>query len=165
MGEVVRGAADRSAPARLRSIRALARVLDDAFAIPGTRWRFGLDAVMDLVPGVGDVAGVAISGYLMLQAARLGASRWTLARMAGNVAVDALAGALPGIGVIFDGAWKANRRNVRLLEAQLESPERTARASRRWLLLLALGLLALVAAVGALAVWITYAAIRALGAG
>jgi hypothetical protein len=150
-------------PDRLRSIRALARVLDDAVGIPGTRWRFGLDAVMDLIPGVGDLAGVAVSGYLMLQAARLGASRWTLARMAGNVAVDALAGALPGIGVIFDGAWKANRRNVRLLEAQLESPERTDRASRLWLLLLVAALLLLVAGVGLLAVWIAYAALRALG--
>jgi hypothetical protein len=149
-------------PAQLRSIRALARVLDDAVGIPGTRWRFGLDAVMDLIPGVGDLAGVAISGYLLLQAARLGASRWTLARMAGNVAVDALAGALPGIGVIFDGVWKANRRNVRLLEAQLESPERTARASRGWLLLLSAGLLVLVAVVGVLALWIAYAALRAL---
>jgi hypothetical protein len=148
---------------QLRSIRALARVLDDAVGIPGTRWRFGLDAVMDLIPGVGDVAGVAISGYLLLQAARLGASRWTLARMAGNIAVDALVGALPGIGVIFDGAWKANRRNVRLLEAQLESPERTARVSRRWLLLVVVGLLALVAVAGALAVWIAYAVLRALG--
>jgi hypothetical protein len=151
-------------PPQLRSIRALARVLDDAVGIPGTRWRFGLDAVMDLIPGVGDVAGVAVSGYLMIQAARVGASRWTLARMAGNVAVDALAGALPGVGVILDGAWKANRRNVRLLEAQLESPERTARVSRLWLLLLVAGLLVLVALVGVLAVWIVYAVLRALGA-
>jgi hypothetical protein len=147
----------------LRSVRALARVLDDAVAIPGTRWRFGLDAVMDLVPGLGDLAGVAVSGYLLLQAAQLGASRWTLARMAGNVAVDAIVGALPGIGVIFDGMWKANRRNVRLLEAQLEFPEGTDRASRGWLLLLAVGLLALVAVVGAVALWVAYVVLRALG--
>ena len=146
-------------------MRALARLLDDAVGIPGTRWRFGLDAVMDVVPGLGDLAGVAASGYLLLQAARLGASRWTLARMAGNIAVDALVGALPGIGVIFDGMWKANRRNVKLLEAQLESPERTSRASRGWLLLLAVGLLVLVAGVGALALWMAYAVLRALGFG
>jgi hypothetical protein len=147
----------------VRSLRALARLLDESIRVPGTRWRFGLDAVMDLVPGLGDVAGVAVSGWLLLQAARLGASRWTLARMAGNVAVDALAGALPGIGVVFDGMWKANSRNIRLLEAQLESPERTSRASRGWLLLLAVGLLLLVAAVGAVALWIAYLVLRALG--
>ncbi len=122
---------------QLARVRTLAHWLDDGIAIPGTRMRFGVDAILDVVPFAGDLAGVALSGWIMLQAARMGASRATLLRMGWNVAIDALAGAVPGIGVFFDAAWKANLRNVALLERQTLDPTGTRRASRRLLLALA----------------------------
>ena len=134
----------------LARVRTLAHWLDDGIRIPGTRIRFGADAILDVVPFAGDVAGVAFSGWIMLQAARMGASRATLLRMGWNIAIDAVAGAVPGIGVIFDAGWKANLRNVALLERQALRPVETGRASRRFLLAQALGGVLLLAAAGVL---------------
>jgi hypothetical protein len=103
----------------IRSLRALARLMDDQFEIPGTRWRVGLDGLIGLVPGVGDVVSAAISLWILNQARRLGASRWTLARMGWNVLVDAGVGAIPLVGDAFDVVWKSNRRNLALLEKHL----------------------------------------------
>ena len=97
--------------------------------IPGTRWSVGLDALIGLVPFLGDLVGVPLSTYIVAEAARLGASRGVLARMVLNVAVEGLAGLVPLAGDVFDAAWKANQRNVRLLGAWLDQPRRAERSS------------------------------------
>ena len=130
-------------------MRDLARVLDEAIRIPGTNIRIGLDALLGLLPGGGDVAGGLFSGLIILQAARSGAPAPVLGRMLANVAIDVVLGAIPIIGDVFDVAWRANTRNVRLLESWRERPATTKRAST-----LAVGgiLLALLVLIG-LAVW------------
>ena len=128
----------------LRRASALAALLDDAIRIPGTNIRFGLDPVIGLVPGLGDLLGGAASAYIILEAARAGASASILVRMAANVGIDTLIGALPVIGDLFDFAWKSNARNVRLLARHVDAPIETRRASTA-LLVAVLGTLALIA--------------------
>jgi hypothetical protein len=95
------------------------------------------------VPFLGDLAGVLVSSYIVGEAAKMGASRSVLARMAFNIALEGLAGLVPFAGDVFDAAWKANQRNVRLLDAWIERPARAERTSRLFLAGLALALLAL----------------------
>jgi hypothetical protein len=94
----------------------LARMLDDAFAVPGTNWRFGLDAIIGLIPGLGDLITSAFSFLIVFAAWQRGLPRVTIARMVGNIAVDTLVGAMPIIGDLFDAAWKSNKKNVALLK-------------------------------------------------
>jgi hypothetical protein len=103
--------------------------LDSSIPIPGTRFRFGLDAVIGLVPGLGDIAGLALSSYVLAEAARLGVSRSVLFRLGFNVALEAVIGSIPIIGDIFDAVWKANMRNLRLIELHHRptEPERSLR--------------------------------------
>ena len=114
---------------RLAQVRWLARMLDDNFSIPGTRIRFGWDSVLGFIPGFGDVAGTALALLIVHHAWQTGASKLTLARMLGNVATDFAVGAIPLIGDVFDFAFKANRRNARLLERHLDgaAPKRRRR--------------------------------------
>jgi hypothetical protein len=140
------------AEARARLNR-LAWLLDSSIPVPGTRFTVGLDALIGLVPVVGDFAGVLLSGYILREAAALGVSRSILARMALNVAVEGLAGMIPVAGDLFDAAFKANQRNVRLLNAFLEQPVRARRASRAWVLgvtLVLLGVFLLLLVIGVL---------------
>jgi hypothetical protein len=127
-------------------LRRLADLLDSRFRIPGTRQTFGVDAILGVVPVVGDLAGLLASAVVVARAIGLGARGWTLASMLVNVAVDATVGSVPVAGTVFDVVWKANTRNVRLLEAHLEDPAAARRAARhgtlRSLLLLALVTLA-----------------------
>jgi hypothetical protein len=104
---------------RLARIDALSRLLDTAFVIPGTNIRFGVDALIGLVPVVGDMISTAISSWLIYEAHRLGISRFALWRMVGNVAIDGTVGAIPFLGDAFDIAFRANRRNMRILQDQL----------------------------------------------
>jgi hypothetical protein len=133
-------------------LRALARLLDNAIQIPGTRYRVGLDALVGLVPVLGDVIGAIFSTFIVFQAARLGASKATLVRMVGNVALDTVVGEIPLLGDLFDAGWKANMRNLALLEAHLQRPVSTAKGSRKVLILVGGGLLLLLAGVVALGV-------------
>jgi hypothetical protein len=104
---------------RLAQVKWLASLMDDRFAVPGTPLRFGWDSVIGLFPGLGDVLTSAISLLIVHHAWQTGASRFTIARMLGNVGVDFLVGALPFLGDAFDVLWKANRKNARLLEQHL----------------------------------------------
>ena len=118
-----------AAPTSTERLRDLARLLDEAIRIPGTNIRIGLDALLGLLPGGGDVAGGLFSGLIILQAARAGAPTAILSRMLGNVLIDVIIGAIPLLGDLFDVAWRANSRNVRLLESWRERPVSTKRAS------------------------------------
>ena len=130
---------------RLSGARALAHILDDGVRIPGLGVRFGLDAVIGLVPGLGDFAGAILSGYVVLLGARLGAPKSVILRMLGNVAIDVVGGAVPVLGDLFDVGWKANLRNVALLDRWVDQPGRTQATSRRavGLTVLALAVLAM----------------------
>ncbi len=132
----------------LERLRALTRVLDDLVPVPGTRFRFGLDPVIGLVPGAGDALGAILSTYAVLVAVRLGAPAAVLLRMCGNIALDALVGTVPVLGDLFDFGWKANRRNLALLERYHLAPAAITRRSR--LLILAVLALLGVVLVGAL---------------
>lgn len=145
--------------------RRLARVLDSAVKIPGTKVRFGADAVLGLIPGLGDVAGAALAGYLVLLAQRLGAPRTVILRMLANVAIDTVGGTIPIVGDLFDVAYKSNLRNVELLERALGRDvlpgEATTPRVNRWMVAATIVGLVLLAA-GALVV--TVLAIRAIAA-
>jgi hypothetical protein len=103
--------------AALDRLDMLATVFDTAFILPGTNVRFGVESLLRLVPGIGDAIASALSCYLLYEASRLGVPRLLLARMAGNVALEALVGAVPLAGDAFDVLFRANRRNVALLRA------------------------------------------------
>ena len=101
-------------------LQRVAWLLDAAFRIPGTQQRFGFDALIGLIPGVGDALGALLSTYIIVEAARRGASVWMVTRMLGNVAVETLIGAIPLLGDLFDVVFKANMRNLALLGDTLE---------------------------------------------
>jgi hypothetical protein len=107
----------------------LAWLLDSSIPIPGTRFTIGVDALVGIIPVLGDFVGVLLSSYILKEAARLGAPKTVLVRMAVNVGIEGLVGIIPFAGDVFDAAWKANQRNVRLLNAWLDHPKKTARSS------------------------------------
>ncbi len=107
-------------PANVRArIHRLARLMDSSVRLPGG-FRIGVDGLIGLVPVVGDLAASGASFYIVAQAARAGVPTFTLVRMVLNVAVDAIVGAIPLLGDVFDVAFKANLRNVRLMDAYLD---------------------------------------------
>src|SRR3954471_13017460 len=96
----------------LTRAKVVASVLDDAIRVPGTDIRFGIDPLVGLVPGLGDLLGGAAAADIILEAARAGAAASRLTRMALSVGVDTIVGGLPIVGHLFDFAWKSNTRNV-----------------------------------------------------
>ena len=150
-----------SEPDPLGRARTMTRLLDSAIRVPGTRIRLGLDPLLGLIPGIGDLVGAALSGHLVLLAARLGAPRTVLMRMLANVAIDTVGGTVPVLGDLFDVGWKANTRNLALLEEHLGQPASAPRASRTAVIVTILGLAALAIAGGVVAVLVIGAIIRA----
>ena len=114
----------RSRAERIARLDALASLLDTAFILPGTNIRFGIDALIGLVPGIGDVITTVMSLYIVREARELGAPRHLVARMLVNVALDSVVGAVPFLGDAFDVMWRANRRNMTLLRNHLADVER-----------------------------------------
>lgn len=110
-------AADRAR--RLARIRRLAWLLDAAVRVPGTRFRFGLNSVIGLTPAAGDAAMAAVSLYIVYEAYQIGLPRTQLAKMLGNVAVETVAGSIPLLGDVFDATFKANLRNIALIDAHV----------------------------------------------
>ncbi|SHJ26178.1 protein of unknown function [Hymenobacter daecheongensis DSM 21074] len=102
---------------RLRWVERVARLMDSQFRLPGTAFRFGLDPLLGLIPVVGDLSTLAVSGALLLTMMRHGASGAVVVRMGLNILVDTLFGAIPVLGNLFDFAYKSNERNVALLRA------------------------------------------------
>jgi Domain of unknown function (DUF4112) len=102
----------------------LAHVLDDWFRVPGTSVRFGLDGIIGLVPGLGDIIGGLASSIIVIAAWVRGVPYITLVRMVVNIAIEVLLGTIPLLGDAFDIAWKANRRNYALIVRHLQQPRR-----------------------------------------
>jgi hypothetical protein len=129
----------------------LAWLLDSVFVIPGINVRFGVDAIIGLIPGLGDLAGVVLSSYIVREASRLGLPKSVLIRMVVNVAIEGVIGIIPFAGDVFDAAWKANQRNVQLLNQYLDHPTQAARASRTFVFALSVVLIVLIVTLSAAA--------------
>ena len=147
---------------RLEQLGRFAYWLDEGIRIPGTRLRIGLDPILGLVPGFGDAAGAVLAVAVLVEAGRRGASRLTLTRMAFNIALDALLGAVPLIGDVFDVVWKANLRNVALLERHVAGPTATRHADRLFVGLLSGALVTFCAALVVGSVLLTALLLRSL---
>ena len=134
----------------------LAWFLDNSIQLPGVNFRVGIDPLVGLIPVIGDTIGAIMSSYILFEAARIGASKSILLKMAFNTSVDALFGALPIVGDLFDFGWKANQRNARILRNYLDNPRETAAAHRlfAWGLVgLLIGLFIFVGLIGYLLVY------------
>jgi hypothetical protein len=145
------GPAEVDSRARLNH---LAWLLDNSIRLPGTNFRVGLEALLGFVPVIGDAAGVVLSGYIVHEAARLGVPAGILFRMVLNVAIEGVLGSVPFAGDIFDAAWKANQRNVDLLNAYLDRPEKAAAATRVYLFFLLVMMAVVVLATSVVAYWL-----------
>jgi hypothetical protein len=135
----------------LRRVRTVSRLLDNAIPIPGTRFRLGLDPILGLLPGAGDFVGAALSVYIVIEAARFGLPRKTLMQMVTNLVLDSVGGSVPILGDVFDATWKANSRNLALLEAHVATPEPAKAADRRFVVFIVLALLLLLIGIGVVA--------------
>ncbi|HEY9767365.1 MAG TPA: DUF4112 domain-containing protein [Coleofasciculaceae cyanobacterium] len=108
---------------KISKLRRISRLLDNAIAIPGTKIRFGLDPILGLLPGGGDTITGGIAAYIVVEAARMGVPREILGKMVGNIIIDSFAGTIPVVGDLFDVGWKANIKNMELLEEHLHIAE------------------------------------------
>jgi len=140
----------------LERLRLVARLFDRAFGIPGTKWRFGLDALFGLVPGLGDIAG-ALAGIYALRVARdLRAPNAIQLHMLTNIALDALVGMIPLLGDLFDFAFHAQSRNLDLLDRWVATPTRQVRRSRWGLILIPVAIVLVFATLTALGIWMLF---------
>ena len=145
---------------RMEGLRRLAQLLDNAFLVPGTTYRVGLDPIIGLIPGIGDLISPLFTIGMLLQARELGVPKVVQARMLINVAIDAVVGVVPLFGDLFDFAWKSNAKNLELLE--LHAYEERAGAPGDYLFV---GLLiALVLVIAALPLVLLASLLSALGA-
>jgi Domain of unknown function (DUF4112) len=113
-----------------RELEVLARVMDNQFEVPLLRWRFGLNAIIDLIPGIGDVATSLVALYILISAVRYRVPKITLLRMGFNIAIYFLGGAIPWAGDLFDAWWKPNIRNLKLLYRRAAVSAEEARKGR-----------------------------------
>jgi hypothetical protein len=142
----------------LKRYSLIVNVLDQLFRVPGTRWRFGLDAIFGLIPGAGDVATALVGTFGLVTAYRNGAPAAIQMRMLMNLLVDAVVGAIPLFGDVFDFAFKSHVRNERLLRGWLEKPHQTRRSSVFVLIAAIFALLATVTG----AIWLVVLSVRAI---
>lgn len=115
----------------LRRVRTVARVMDEAVRIPGTDTWVGLDPILGVIPGAGDLVSAGVSLYIVAEAAYLGVPLSTVVRMLATVALDAAVGSIPVVGSLFDAALKANERNVSRIESFVEANARGGAATAR----------------------------------
>jgi hypothetical protein len=130
----------------VQQLRTLARLWDELIRLPVIGRRIGLDALVGLLPGVGDAASAVVASWGIVVAYRLGAPASILTRMTANIALDTVIGAIPLLGDLFDIGWRAQRRNVELLERWLDSPHAVQRSSRLMLVTIVATALGVVAA-------------------
>ncbi|MEG3841856.1 DUF4112 domain-containing protein [Microcoleus sp. herbarium14] len=138
---------NKSQAASLRRLRRISHLLDNAIPIPGTKYRIGLDPILGLIPGGGDFIGSIFAGYVVFKSAQMGVPQETLVKMAANIVFDTVAGTVPVAGDLFDVAWKANVKNIELLDAHLGSPEQGKKADWLFVAALLLGLMLIVGGV------------------
>jgi len=141
-------------PSSLKRLRQMSHILDNAIPIPGVGTRIGLDPILGLVPGGGDVVTGLLSVYIVFEAAKMGLPAQTLGRMGFNILLDVLSGTVPVIGDLFDVTWKANSQNVALLEKHIASPEPSKAADKIFAFGMIVLLLALVLGMATLSVWV-----------
>lgn len=139
---------------RVERLKTLSRLLDKAITIPGTDWGVGLDPIVGVVTGGGDVFTGLISAYIVWEAAKMGLPKATLLRMLGNIALDTLVGVVPGLGDVFDVVWHANARNVALVEQHLSDPQTQEVADRGFVVMVVAAIVILVIAVAGLSLWL-----------
>ncbi len=137
---------------RLKRMRQLTRLLDNAIPIPGTKQRIGLDPILGLIPGGGDTLSAALSGYIIIEAARIGLPRSALTRMVINILIDTVLGSVPLFGDIYDAASKANVRNMQIVESHIKAPQPSAKTDRLFIGLLIVGIITFALAAGAISV-------------
>jgi hypothetical protein len=148
-----------AAAERLRRLRSLAWLLDNSIQLPGG-YRIGLDALIGLIPGIGDAIGALLSAFILNEARSLGAPRSVLLRMTGNVLIETVIGSIPFVGDLFDAAFKANARNLALLERYQLDPKGSRRHSRWFVFGYSLLLLVIVAAIIALPILLIAGIVR-----
>ena len=158
MDEKARNDGEREARGQreLLRLRAIAGLFDQAFGIPGTKWRFGLEALFGLVPGLGDVMGAVVAVYALHVARQLRAPGIVQAHMLSNIAIDASVGTIPIVGDLFDFVFKAQTRNLALLDEWLQTPHTARTRSKRGLLLVPLAILLVFATLTILGLWLLY---------
>jgi Domain of unknown function (DUF4112) len=137
---------------RLKRMRQLSRLLDSAIVIPGTKQRIGLDPILGLIPGGGDTVSAALSGYIIIEAARMGLPREALIQMVMNLAIDTVVGSVPVVGDVFDVFSKANLRNMQIVESHAQIPLPSTKPDRLFIGLLIVGLIIFALAVGGITV-------------
>jgi hypothetical protein len=146
----------------LKRLRSLSHLLDSAIRIPGTPFRFGLDPILGLLPAGGDIAGALLSAYIIFSAAQLGVPRKSLVQMVSNILLETLIGTVPIVGDLFDATWKANVRNMEVLETHLDAPTSDKKADTLFIVLLLGGLMVAVFAIVGVGIWILSSIISAL---
>jgi hypothetical protein len=144
----------------LQRLRLVTLLFDQAFTLPGTGIRFGLDALLGLVPGLGDLAGALVAVFAIRVARILGAPAVIQLHMLSNIALDGLVGMVPLAGDLFDFAFKAQTRNLALIDRWIAAPHKTSRRSRRGLLLVPVAIIVVFATLTALGLWMLYILIR-----
>jgi len=140
--------APATAEGRRTGVERLAWWLDNAITVPGTRFRIGFDALIGLIPGVGDLVGTLLSSYIIAVAASQGLPPSALARMAINVGIEAIVGVVPIVGDLFDAAWKANQRNIKLMAQFQRTPDAARRQSRALVAAWAVGVITFIVILG-----------------
>lgn len=137
----------------IKRLRTLTHLLDNAIPLPGTPYRIGLDPLLGLIPGGGDIAGAVLSAYIVISAAQLGLPPESLLRMVLNILLEVMVGTIPVLGDLFDVAWKANVKNMELLDIHIKSPQMGKKADQWFVFILVVGLI--LAVLGAIALGIT----------
>ena len=130
--DALRSAAPSQSDA-VRRMEVMAKLLDNSFTVPGTNQRFGIDAIIGLVPGLGDIATTLLSSYVIWEARNLGVSKFALGRMLANLGIHATVGAIPVVGDVFDAFFRVNLRNMRIVRSELDRmPNRTPQPLNDW---------------------------------
>ena len=149
--------------AKLAHLRKLSVLWDESLRIPGTNFRVGLESVIGLLPFGGDAIGIGLSCYILYHAVQFKLPQSVLLKMVSNILIDGIAGSVPVLGDLFDSTWKANTRNVDLLEQHLRHPTKSSPiVSRKFVVLLGIGVVTTLTVLAAVSVLIITAIVKLL---